>query len=302
MKAICIGHATYDTTLPMEFYPKENNKYRINREVQCGGGPAATAAYLLAKWQVDTTFVGEIGTDFYAECIEEEFKQVGVNTTYLIHSNQITTSNSYVIANTKTGSRTVINVRGENSNDLHIKENLTGNIILADGDHVETALEIIKNNQQAISILDAGTLKDATITLGKVVDYLVCSKKFAEDFAKERIDFNKPNTLKEVYDKLEIYFKTKIIVTLEAVGCLVKLNNKYVIIPSIKVEAVDSTGAGDIFHGAFAYFISHNYSLEQAIFLSNITSALSVLKVGTRNSIPSIKEVLDIGRKRSVTK
>ena len=46
---------------------------------------------------------------------------------------------------------------------------------------------------------------------------------------------------------------------MEAAGSFTMINNEYEIIPSIKVKALDSTGAGDIFHGAFTYFIATNY-------------------------------------------
>ena len=74
--------------------------------------------------------------------------------------------------------------------------------------------------------------------------------------------------------------------------------NKYKIIPSIKVKAVDATGAGDIFHGAFAYFISNGYNLEDAIRLSSITGAISVTRIGSRNSIPTLKEVLEYDKSK----
>ena len=63
MKAICIGHSTFDTTLPMTGYPIENNKYRISSHVECGGGSGPNGAYVLAKWGVDTTIVSALGND-----------------------------------------------------------------------------------------------------------------------------------------------------------------------------------------------------------------------------------------------
>ena len=65
MKAICVGHSTYDTTLPMNEYPAENIKYRIENHIECGGGPASNGAYLLAKWGIDTTICSVIGDDYY---------------------------------------------------------------------------------------------------------------------------------------------------------------------------------------------------------------------------------------------
>ena len=71
------------------------------------------------------------------------------------------------------------------------------------------------------------------------------------------------------------------------------IDGKYEQIPSITVKAIDSTGAGDIFHGAFTYFISNNYSLKDAIHYASITAGISVTRVGSRFSIPELKEVLE---------
>ena len=65
------------------------------------------------------------------------------------------------------------------------------------------------------------------------------------------------------------------------------------IIPSIKVKALDSTGAGDIFHGAFTYFISNGYSLYDTIRYASITGAISVTRIGSRLSIPELDEVIN---------
>mgnify|MGYP002514211641 CR=1 FL=1 len=88
-------------------------------------------------------------------------------------------------------------------------------------------------------------------------------------------------------------YKNHLIITLESFGCFTELNGEYKIIPSIKVEPIDSTGAGDIFHGAFTYFISNNYSLRDTIRYASITGGISVTRIGSRFSIPDLKEVLE---------
>ena len=65
MKAICIGHSTYDTTLLLDKFPIENTKNRVEKHIECGGGPASNAGYLLAKWKIDTTIASIIGDDYY---------------------------------------------------------------------------------------------------------------------------------------------------------------------------------------------------------------------------------------------
>ena len=71
------------------------------------------------------------------------------------------------------------------------------------------------------------------------------------------------------------------------------IDGKYKLIPSVKVTALDSTGAGDIFHGAFTYFVGMKYPLEEAIRRASIAGAISVTRIGSRKSIPSLEEVLE---------
>ena len=293
MKVICVGHSTFDITIPMNEYPKENVKYRLNHHIECGGGPASNAAYLLAKWGMDTTMVSAVGNDYYGDCIIDEFNKIGVNTNYIEkHENHRTTS-SYIIANMSNGTRTVLSSKDEAILKLNQDINIKADVIEIDGEHPTTAHEILDNNPNAISILDAGRYNDNTRELGKKVTYLVCSKEFAEDSSNKKIDVKNIELLKEILKEMREYFKTTVVITLESTGSFAMIDGEYQIIPSVKVKALDSTGAGDIFHGAFTYFIANNYSLKDTIRYSSITSAISVTRIGTRYSIPMLSEVLE---------
>ena len=296
MKIICIGHSTYDTTLPMNEFPKENIKYRLENSIECGGGPAANGAYLLAKWGMDVTICSMVGNDYYGEQIINDFKKIGADTTYLEKNNEIKTSSSYIIANMSNGSRTILTSKRKKIRKLSKDVLEKADFILMDGEHPDTAKQILDNNPNAISIIDAGRLTEDTLYLGKRVTYLVCSKDFAEEFSKEKIEEINIDQLTRIHKELENYFKNNIIITLEAHRSFTKIDDKYQIVPTKKVKALDSTGAGDIFHGAFTYFIANNYPLKEAILLSSITSAISVTRIGSRNSIPLLSEVLDYDR------
>lgn len=295
MKILCIGHAAYDITLPVTSFPVENKKMRLqDNHVECGGGPSATAAYLLASWNTDTAFAGIVGSDYYGMKIKEEFSHSNVDTSYLETSLDKRTTSSYIIANTKTGTRTIITSKDKSLGFKTIKE-IKGkyDYILVDGDEFELSNKtILANKGKAISMIDAGKCDDNTIKLSRIVDYLVCSNDFARDYTKLNLDYNDFDSIKKVYDKLENDFKNTIIITLEKYGSFTKIDGEYKLVPSISVNAVDSTGAGDIYHGALLYFISQDYPILKAMRLANITSALSVLKIGSRNSIPSLEEVL----------
>lgn len=293
MKIVCVGHATYDITLPVSEYPKENYKHRIEKKVECGGGPAANAAYLLAKWKEDVAFVGMVGNDYYGQTIIKELNIAGVNTEYIEKNSSTSTDTSYIISNNGNGTRTILTSKIKEFPSLSNPVDITdAKYILVDGEHSETAKEVILRNPKAISVLDAGKCTKEIAKLGTLVNYLVCSKEFAEKFTKTKIEDNH-NSLVSVYKKLEeVYKKQTIVITLEDHGCIVKIDNKYEIIPSISVKAVDSTGAGDIFHGAFVYFLSQKTDLRKTIILSSITSAISVTRIGSRYSIPTLEEVL----------
>lgn len=293
MKVICVGHSTFDTTLPMDEYPTENIKYRIPKCIECGGGPASNGAYLLAKWGMDTTIASVVGNDYYGDRIVNDFKTIGADTTYLEKMENHFTSSSYIIANTSNGSRTIISAKDKTIDKLSQPITTKADVILVDGEHAQTAIEVLKANPNAISVLDAGRVNDNTKAIGKLVKYFVCSKDYAEEFTQTKIDYNNPSTIIYCYEKLKEYFQTNIIITLEAKGSFTMIDGKYEQIPSITVKAIDSTGAGDIFHGAFTYFISNNYSLKDAIHYASITAGISVTRVGSRFSIPELKEVLE---------
>lgn len=294
MKYVCVGHATFDTTLPVNGYPKENIKYRIKEKKECGGGPASNSAYLLAKWGCDTSFVGIIGNDYYGQCIVRELNHIGVNTEYLEKNSDIETDSSYIICNMENGSRTILTSKSAKIAKLSNPVEITNaDYLLVDGEHYETAKEVLENNKRAISVIDAGRCSEEVISLGKMATYFICSKDFAEEFTKIKMDSSNKDTLIRIYEILKETFKGIVIITLEAEGSFTKINDTYQIIPSIKVKAIDSTGAGDIFHAAFLYFISHNNTLEKSICLASITSAISVTRVGSRYAIPELEEVLE---------
>lgn len=293
MKVVCIGHSTFDTTLPMNEYPKENLKYRIPNHIECGGGPASNAAYLLAKWGMDTSIVSIVGDDYYGDRVIDDFKSVKADTAYLEKRSNYQTSSSYIMANMSNGSRTVITSKSPSIRKLSQNIKIYADAILVDGEHAETANEILMDNPDAFSVLDAGRLTDDTKFLGKKVDYLVCSMRFAEEFTDKKIDLDDMPTLIKIYNELKEYFKNNIIITLESAGSFTEIDGNLQIIPSIKVKEVDSTGAGDIFHGAFMYFMINNYSLLESIKLASITSAISVTRIGSRNSIPMLSEVTE---------
>ena len=299
MKVLCIGHSSWDITVPVDDYPTENVKYRFNEKYAAGGGPAGNAAYLLGKWGVDTVIATSIGSDDYGTKIKKEFQSVNVNTDYVETSYEKDTSFSFILVNKKNGSRTVFNVTSEHLPLKKLTYEFAPDIILTDGHDYATSQSAISKYPHAISVIDAGRPVQEVIELCKYIKYIVCSKEFAESVTGLKMDFNNPQTLVNVYTKLQNkYPNSNIVITLESHGALYQVNNQIKIMPGLKCNVVDTTGAGDAFHGAFVYGLANNFDMEKVITLANIAAGLSVQKMGSRLAIPALSDVLDYYTKK----
>ncbi len=289
-KILCIGQVAYDITLLVDAYPEENKKMRAKGRVECAGGSAFNSAYLLTNWNMDTTFVGTLGNDYYAEQIQKEAAEVKMKTYF--HKIDSFTTTSYIITNIQTGTRTIITNKNPEANCTSFLEKEEYDMIVLDSNEVELSKKMLKRYPNAVSILDAGKYSEEVMELGPLVNYFVCSKDFAEKFC------NFPLTDMEAYQKawkmIQEKFQNHVVITLEGEGSF-SLEEDCGLIPSISVKAVDSTGAGDIYHGAFAYFLANNYSLKDTMHYANIAGALSVRKIGSKESQPSLEEVLEEG-------
>lgn len=291
MKILCMGHISYDITFPVKEFITENKKVRVDSRVECGGGPASNAAYLLGKWGSEVYIAGLIGNDPYGRRIVEEFENANVNTKYLEVRDGYKTSNSIIINNLSNSSRTILSYR---ENDVHMKElnlDFEPDIILIDGHEVVESNRLLDKYPNAISIIDAGRANEDVIKLAKKVNYVVCSKEFAEEVSGITIDYNDDQTIINLYHNLEKEFQGIIVVTLEDKGALYKYEGNIGIMDALKVNALDSTGAGDLFHGAFTYGVSKCYNLNTVLTIATVAGGISVKRIGGRNSVATKEEM-----------
>ncbi|MCI8445272.1 MAG: hypothetical protein HFG15_02420 [Bacilli bacterium] len=291
MKILAIGHAAYDTTIPVDGYPKENTKNRVKQQIECGGGPACNAAYLLGKWGLDVAFAGVVGKDRFGEKIKQELTEAHVNTDYLAFSETGATTSSTVIVNTETGSRTILTYRSDQLEYQAPCYPVEPDIILIDGQEYAYAKMVLKQYPKAIGIIDAGRSTPEIQELCSLVDYVVCSHDFAEQVSGITIDYENHQTLIDNLRYLQQRFQTNIVITLEAHGCLYEYDGMIKIMPSITVEAKDTTGAGDIFHGAFTYAIAKHYPFEDCLRIGNLAGAISATRIGSKPSMPEKEEM-----------
>lgn len=294
MKILCIGHSSWDMTVPVDDYPVENTKYRFSEKYSAGGGPASNAAYLLGKWGIETVIATTIGSDDFGTKIKKEFQDIKVNTEYIETNYEKETSFSFILINKKNGSRTVFNVATEHPALKKLNYDFTPDIIFTDGHDYGATQNAISKYQNAISVIDAGRITSELLELCKYIKYIVCSKGFAETVTGMKFDFNNPQSLVNIYTKLQNkYPNSNLTITLEEHGCLYTSGNEIKIMPGLKLTPVDTTGAGDIFHGAFTYGLANGFDMDKVMTFANIAAGLSVTKMGSRLSIPSLSEVMD---------
>lgn len=294
MKILCIGHSSWDMTVPVDDYPVENTKYRFSEKYSAGGGPASNAAYLLGKWGIETVIATTIGSDDFGTKIKKEFQDIKVNTEYIETNYEKETSFSFILINKKNGSRTVFNVATEHPALKKLNYDFTPDIIFTDGHDYGATQNAISKYQNAISVIDAGRITPELLELCKYIKYIVCSKGFAETVTGMKFDFNTPQSLVNIYTKLQNkYPNSNLTITLEEHGCLYTSGNEIKIMPGLKLTPVDTTGAGDIFHGAFTYGLANGFDMDKIVTFANIAAGLSVTKMGSRLSIPSLSEVMD---------
>lgn len=293
MKALCIGHATYDTTVPMNGYPTENGKYFLKEKMESSGGGATNAAFLFAKWNVETYFSGVVGYDDCGSFIKKEMEKSGIKTPFLETNYDKKTSTSLIMINNQTHTRTILNIEPE---EFHVKKyeyDNTPDIIYLDGYEYSASVTAMNKYKNSLCFLDASAPSKNLQALARDAKYLLCSIEFAQNITGSKIDFNNPVTLLTVYKRLkDRYPNNEIIITLKQQGALYCFNNEVKQMPPLAIAEVDRTGAGDIFRASFAYGIGTGYDIEKSVRIANIAAGLSTGKLGGKDSIPSLSEVI----------
>ena len=299
LQAICCGHAAWDLNFMMDGFPVEDEKYKIDNLIQTGGGPAANAACLLARWGVRTAYAGLVGGDVYGRLIIQELEATGVDTSLVQTAREGNTPLSAVIVNRRNGSRTLLNRRNASdqpavdSRTLQRLRGLSPRVLHFDGHALDLSLKLMELFPDAEVVMDAGSYRAATDRLCAAADYAICSKRYAQE-ASGKSDIESEAGRQRCIRLLGERYPGRVAVTLgdgglyygRRTGEAPERGIEPVSMPAFKVDAVDSTGAGDIFHAAFSYSLISGLRFEDGIRLASAAAALSVQVPGGRTSIP----------------
>jgi sulfofructose kinase len=293
LDVLCIGHASYDISVFVSGYPAENSKAETDLLLEAGGGPSANAAYLLSFWGAACAFAGLVGDDSYGRRVVAELEVVGAGVSLVERREGHPTPVSVVVVNRENGSRTIVNRKAPHG-ALHLTAGalagMSPKVLLFDGHEPQASLVALAAFPETKSVLDAGSLRDGTAALAGKVDYLVSSERYARqvcDIASLDDESNRRACLEELRRR----YGNTVVVTLGERGLIADDGGGYFTMPAFKTRAVDTTGAGDVFHGAFAYGIARQMTFRETLRLASMAASLSVAKQGTRASFPGLTEV-----------
>lgn len=293
MSIFCIGQSAYDIIIPMEEPIIENQKYRVTEWFESGGGPAFNAAFLCALWGADACLISRLGQDEYGKRLGTIMEAAGVRLEYLIEDNEIQTPHSIIFSNVKAASRTLFNFPGKQKAVEYPFPEEDVDVILSDGHEREISLDAIKAYPNAASVVDAGTCREGTLAVAKESDYLVCSEDFARQYTSKSINLEDWEICESVFHEVEQINQKHTVITLGAVGLLYRKQGVITHMPAYPAAAVDTNGAGDVFHGAFAYGLWKGLGLTEILKLSSMAAAISVQTYGGQTSIPRLEHVLE---------
>jgi sulfofructose kinase len=155
---------------------------------------------------------------------------------------------------------------------------------------LEASLAALKAFPRASSILDAGSLREGTAALAGKVKYLVASEKFALQVSKLK-GLKSQRERRLCLSRLKNRYCNIVVVTLGERGLVADNGEGYLEMSAFKTTPVDTTAAGDIFHGAFAYGLARGIGFLEVLRFASMAAALSVTKKGGRPSIPTLAHV-----------
>lgn len=276
---LCIGHACYDLVFSVKKHPQSDEKIFADNLLGCGGGPAANAAIAVSRLGLKAAFSGYLGQDLYGDMHLQEFTKEHINTHFLVRGSSPTPLSTVLVK--PNAKRALINFKGSSkplpANAIDFSS-IPAKVILFDGHEPALSLEILEaaQHQKIPTVLDAGSMHEGTSKLWNKVDYLVASEKFAMQFA-DNIEAALSCLAKQ---------SPAVVITLGEKGLVWKRNNQSGSLASFSIKAIDTTGAGDAFHGAFAAALAQNMEWQDILAYSSAAGALCCTKMGARQGLP----------------
>ncbi len=280
---LCVGHACYDLVFSIEKHPDKDEKIFADDLTCCGGGPAANAAIAVSRLGLRSAFAGYLGQDVFGDIHHKELLDQDVDTQLVIRGNSPTPLSTILLK--PDGKRALINFKGSTKPllaDAIDFSSVKAKAILFDGheSHLSLSLVDLAHEYGIPTVLDAGSKHEGTSKLWQAVDYLVASEKFALQFA------NDVQTALGYFSE----FSPAVVITLGENGLIWQRGKQKGALSAPLVNAIDTTGAGDAFHGAFVAAVAAKMKWHEILRYSSVAGALCCTVIGAREGLPWKKD------------
>ena len=287
-----VGQNATDTLIVLSHFPAYAGKVAFERELLSPGGQVASAMVTCARLGLKVKYIGTVGDDERGRIQLESLRATGINLDDVEIRQSCPNQTAYILIDRTTGERTVLWKRDDClrldpaaitpekiacARLLHIDAHDTAAVALAAG--------IARRHHIPVTV-DVDTIYHGFDRVLPHVDYLVASSEFPVQWTNERDPFRALETIQE-----EFHIPVAAM-TLGALGALARVEGKFVYSPAFVVNCVDTTGAGDVFHGAFCYAVLQNMPMRQTLEFCNAMAALNCTALGARGGISTVEQAL----------
>lgn len=289
-KIVGIGACVFDTLYNIPTYPKEDTKMRATASKSAGGGPAATGLVAAQKLGEHTAYIGVLSSDSGGIFLKGDFEKYGVDTSLIEIKDGYRSFASVLWLTADTAARTCVFDKGNLPalvlNDAQKEAIKKAEILMVDGNEMDAAVEAAKlARENGTKVLyDCGGLYEGVERLLAHTDIMIPSEEFSmghtgADTAEE--------AAKILFEK---YSPRVVVITQGKKGGIIYDGKEIKSYPAFTVNAVDTNGSGDVFHGAFAAAVCKGFDYEKCCLFSSAVSAIKCTGIGARESVPSFEE------------
>jgi len=285
-----VGLNATDTLLIVSHFPAYAGKVPFEAEILSPGGQVASALATVANLGLRVKYIGTVGDDERGRVQMDSLRETGINLDDVEIRENCPNQTAYIIIDQSTGERTVLwsrpNCLRLEPKSITLEKIACARMLHIDGHDtpaVEQAARLARSQGIPVTC-DVDTIYQGFDRVLESVDYLVASSEFPGQWTTERDPFKALETIQDEY-KMKCAA-----MTLGSHGALARIDGKFVYSPAFVVNCVDTTGAGDIFHGAFCYAVLEGMGMRETLEFANAMAALNCTKLGARGGIATAAE------------
>lgn len=288
-----LGQVCVDYVGRLPGYPAEDSKTELEELFTSCGGPAATALVTLARSGVSTSFLGSISDDPFGVQIVETLEKEDVDASCLKITPGYTSQFAFIAVTRGEGKRTIFWSRSSapelTPEDVSLDRFPDARILHLDGLMLDAGKEAALQARQRdmTVVMDAGTLREGSLDLVKRVDVLVASETFAEPLA------GAGGSVQPALETLMDMGPREVVITLGARGSIGLDGHGMVRQAAFPVTSRDTTGAGDVYHGAYIYGLLQGWPMARCMAYASAAAALKCMNGGGWRGIPGIEAIQD---------